>query len=202
MRKLRVLTLICAFALSACAGLTEGTEVETIGGSKAYLAEPVAVDIVEARFNIPFLLPQIDSVQQSLRDNGTVVQEAYFSGDARVAVVEHVFDSWFNHLSIASAQDEGAFQTFLEHTPMRTRAPDVIAATGTQTFGFLALDGPCVAFRFVKRIKNQTGYDRDFEDPDTFVAGFTCDADGEKFVELFGFMSDENKARVDRRNTI
>ena len=121
------MTLVCAFALSAC---VQGAEVETIRGSKAYLAEPVAVDIVEAYFNILFLLPQIDSVQQSLRD------------------------------------------------------------------------GACVAFRFVKRIKDVTGCDRDFQDSDTFVAGFICDADGEKFVELFGFTSPQDKARVDQRNSI
>lgn len=202
MPRFRVLTILCALALSACAAVDSGTEVETVGGDRAFLSEPVAVDIVEAQFNIPFLLPQIDSVQQTLRDNGTVVQEAYFSGDARVAVVEHVYDSWFNHFSIASAQNTEAFRTFLDHTPMRERDPEVIAATGRQTFGFLALDGPCVAFRFVKRIKGLTAYDQDFSDPDTFVAGFTCGADGEKFVELFGFMSPEDRARLDRRISI
>lgn len=162
MVKLRFLTLTCALALSACAAQTSGKTVETVGGSQAFLSEPVAVDIVEAQFNIPFLLPQIDSVQQTLRDNGTVVQEAYFSGDARVAVVEHVYDSWFNHFSIASAQSAEALRIFLDHTPMRDREPVVIAATGQQTFGFLALDGPCVAFRFVKRIKQLTSYPTDF----------------------------------------
>lgn len=202
MPSFRVLTIVYALALSACAAQTAGTEVKTVAGDRAFLSEPVAVDIVEAQFNIPYLLPQIDSVQQTLRDNGTVVQEAYFSGDARVAVVEHVYDSWFNHFSIASAQNAEAFQIFLDHTPMQGREPEVIAATGTQTFGFLALEGPCVAFRFVKRIKQLTSYDSDFRDPDTFVAGFTCGADGEKFVELFGFMTAEDKARVDRRNSI
>ncbi len=202
MRLLRVLMIAGGLALSACAAANPGTEVATVSGARAFLSEPVAVDIVEAQFNIPFLLPQIDSVQQTLRDNGTVVQEAYFSGDARVAVVEHVYDFWFNHFSIASAQSPDAFQIFLDHTPMQGREPEVIAATGQQTFGFLALDGPCVAFRFVKRIKQLTSYASDFRDPDTFVAGFTCGADGEKFVELFGFMTAEDKARVDRRNSI
>lgn len=199
MRKLRFLIVLGALALAAC---SSDTEVLTVGGSKAYLAEPVVIDVVEAHFNIPFLLPQIDSVQKSLRDNGTVVQEAYFAGDARIAVVEHVYDSWFNHISIASAQDAAAFMTFLSNTPLRLRRPVVHEASGIHTIGFLAQDGSCVAFRFLKRIKDSTNYNNDVQDPDTFVAGFACDADGEKFIELFGFMTAAEKARVDRRNSI
>jgi|GEM_PF-840650 len=197
--KRRVLTILSALALTACAS---GTEVLTVSGSKAYLAEPVAIDVLEAHFNIPFLLPQIDSVQKSLRDNGTVVQEAYFAGDARVAVVEHVYDSWFNQISIASARDADAFRTFLSNTPLRSRHPVVYEAPGIHTIGFLAQDGACVAFRFLKRVKTSTGYNNDSQDPDTFVAGYTCDADGLKFIELFGFMTAEDKARVDRCNSI
>jgi hypothetical protein len=197
--KRHVLSILCAVVLTACAS---GTEVRTVSGSKAYLGEPVAIDVPDAHFNIPFLLPQIDSVQKSMRDNGTVVQEAYFAGDSRVAVVEHVYDSWFNHTSIASARDTGAFQTFLSNTPLRSRKPAIYAAPGIHTIGFLAQDGACVAFRFLKRVKNPTGYNNDTQDPDTFVAGYTCDADGQKFIELFGFMTAEDKARVDRRNSI
>lgn len=199
MRGFRFLIVLGVLALAAC---STDTEVRTVGGSKAYLAEPVAIDVVEAQFNIPFLLPQIDSVQKSLRDNGTVVQEAYFAGDARVAVVEHVYDSWFNHISIASVQDAGAFLTFLSNTPLGSRKPVVYEASGDHTVGYLAQDGSCVAFRFLKRIKDSTGYNNDIQDPDTFVAGYTCDADGQKFIELFGFMTAENKVRVDRRNSI
>ena len=199
MRKFHFLTVVGGLVLAACA---PGTEFQTVGGSKAYLSDPVAVDVVEADFNIPFLLPQIDSVQRSLRDNGSVVHEAYFAGESRVAMVEHVYDSWFNHVSIDSARDEFAFRMFLSQTPMQTRDPVILEAAGQGTFGFLAKDGPCFVFRFVKRIKGSTGYDSDNQDPDTFVAGYTCDADGEKFVRLFGFMSAGDKARVDRRNSI
>jgi hypothetical protein len=199
MRRFRFLTILGALVLAAC---STDTEVLTVGGSKAYLAEPVAIDVVEAHFNIPFLLPQIDSVQKSLRDNGTVVQEAYFAGDARIAVVEHVYDSWFNHISIESVQDANAFLTFLSNTPLRSRKSVVHEASGIHTVGYLAQDGSCVAFRFLKRVKEATGYNNDVQDPDTFVMGYTCDADGEKFIELFGFMTAEDKARVDRRNSI
>ncbi|MBO6783084.1 MAG: hypothetical protein JJ899_07415 [Alphaproteobacteria bacterium] len=199
MTKLRAGIVSAALLLAACAS---GTEVETVGGGKAYLSDPVAVDIVEARFNVPFLLPQIDGVRQTLRDNGTVVQETYYSGDARVAVVEHVFDAWFNNISIESARDAEAFFVFLGRTPMRAGSPVVREASGPGIIGFVAQDGPCVAFRFLKRIKGSTGYDNDREDPDTFVAGYSCDADGQRFVDLFDFMSPEDKARVDRRNSI
>ncbi len=195
----RIMLLTGALALAACAS---GTEVETVGGTKTYVSDPVAVDIVEARFNVPFLLPQIDAVQQTMRDNGSVVQETYYSGAARVAVVEHVFDAWFNDISIESARDAAAFLTFLERTPMVAGSPVVTEAEGHETIGFVAQDGRCVAFRFLKRVKGSTGYDNDKDDPDTFVAGYTCDADGKRFVEQFGFMSPEAKARVDRRNTI
>jgi len=194
-----LLMTLGALALSGC---TSGREVETVSGAKAYVSDPVAVDIVEARFNVPFLLPQVDSVQRTLRDNGTVVQETYYAGDARVAVVEHVFDAWFNQVSIDSAHDEAAFRIFLERTPMQAHFPVVTEMLGRETVGYVAQDGDCVAFRFLKRIKGSTGYNNDTRDPDTFVAGYTCDADGIRFVKLFGFMSPENRAQVDRRNSI
>ena len=199
MVNLRILPAFAVLLLAACAG---GQQVETVGGAKAHLSDPVIVDIVEARFNVPFLLPQIDGVQRTMRDNGTVVQETYYAGDARVAVVEHVFDAWFNTISIESARDATAFRVFLDRTPMRAGQPRVFEAEGPHTIGYLAQDGTCVAFRFLKRVKGSTGYDNDNEDPDTFVAGYTCDADGQRFVDLFGFMSPEDKVRVDRRNSI
>ena len=199
MGKPRFLALLAALWLAACAS---STEIETIGGAKAFLSDPVAVDIIEAQFNIPFLLSQIDGVRRSLRDNGSVVQETYYAGESRVAVVKHVFDAWFNQVSISSAQDETAFHIFLERTPMRSRQPEVHEAVGPRTYGFLAYDGECVAFRFLRRVKNVTGFENDTQNPDTFVAGYTCDADGVRFVELFGFMSPDNKARLDRRNSI
>ncbi len=199
MRKCHFLTVVGGLLLTACA---PGTEFQTVGGSKAYLSDPVAVDVVEANFNIPFFLPQIDSVQRSLRYNGSVVHEAYFAGESRVAMVEHLFDSWFNHISIDSARDEVAFRLFLSQTPMQAHDPVILEAGGERTFGFLATDGGCVAFRFVKRIKGSTGYDSDNQDTDTFVAGYACDADGDKFVRVFGFMSASDRARVDRRNSI
>ncbi|MDG2270555.1 MAG: hypothetical protein P8M28_09110 [Alphaproteobacteria bacterium] len=91
---------------------------------------------------------------------------------------------------------------FLSQTPVQARDPVILEAGGERTFGFLATDGGCVAFRFVKRIKGSTGYDSDNQDPDTFVAGCACDADGDKFARMFGFMSARDRARVDRRNSI
>ncbi len=196
------LLLLATMGALVLAGCTSGREVETVSGAKAYLSAPVAVDIVEARFNIPFLLPQVDSVQQTLRDNGTVVQETYYAGEDRVAMVEHVFDAWFNQVSIDSAHDEEAFRIFLDRTPMREHVPVVTQMQDREIMGYVAQDGNCVAFRFLKRIKGSTGYNNDTRDPDTFVAGYTCDADGLRFVELFGFMSPENRAQVDRRNSI
>lgn len=150
MRKCHFLTIVGGLLLTVWA---PGTEFQTVGGSKAYLSDPVAVDVVEANFNIPFFLPQMDSVQRSLRDNGSVIHEAYFAGELRVAMVEHVFDSWFNHISVDSARDEVAFRLFLSQAPVQALDPVILEAGGERTFEFLATDGDYVAFRFVKRIK-------------------------------------------------
>ena len=114
----------------------------------------------------------------------------------------HGYDSGFNHFFSESLHDANAFLTFRSSTPLRSRKSVVHEAPGIHTVGYLAQDGSCVAFRFRKRVKEATGYNNDVQDPDTFVMGYTCDADGEKLIELFGFMTAEDKARVDRRNSI
>jgi hypothetical protein len=186
-------------ALAACA---PGTTVETVGGGTSRVTEPVPVDILDARFNIPFLLSEVDSVHRSLRDGGAVVHESYFSGEARVAVVEHVDGTWFGRVSITRAGDRAAFSEFLGRTPIRDATPRIVPVEGEHTVGFVAFDGGCLAFRFLKRVKGDTGNIDDRQDPDTFVAGYSCTVEIDRLVEAFGFMSPEDAARLERRTSI
>lgn len=196
----RLLAILTAmFALAACAA---GTEIETVGGGTSRISDPVTVDILDARFNIPVLLPEVDAVRRALRDNGSVVQEIYFAGEARVAIVEHVGDAWFNQISISRAEDPSSFAAFLERTPMRGAAPQISPVADTGTVGFVAFDGRCLAFRFLKRVKGNTGYSNDEDDPDTFVAGYSCAIETGRLVEAFGFMSPEDAAHLERRTSI
>jgi hypothetical protein len=185
--------------LSACAPVSG---VETADHTEGQASRPVPIDIVDARFNIPALLPQVDIVRRMPRDNGTVIQETYFVGEARVAVVEHAGNAWFNSVSIVSVRDRSAFRTFLARTPMRDAVPEISEVSGDHGAGSIARAGRCLAFRFLKRVKGDTGYENDNQDPDTFVVGYSCDLETDRIVEAFGFMSADDAARVERRSSI
>ncbi|MBT5360058.1 MAG: hypothetical protein HOL07_17085 [Rhodospirillaceae bacterium] len=70
--KHRIAAAALALFLAAC---TSGSEGVTVSGSRTVFSDPVVIDIVNARFNIPSLLPEVDSVRRTLRDNGSVVVE-------------------------------------------------------------------------------------------------------------------------------
>lgn len=199
MRTLQFMVLFPAFLLVACAA---GTENVTVGGAKTEFSDPVPVDIVEARFNIPSLMPQVDGVRRTLRDNGTVVIETYYVGRAPVVIVEHAGDAWFSDITLANAIDEDAFRSFLARTAMRDRSPEISRIPGERLQGFLAREGECMAFHFFKRVKGSTSYDNDTQNPDTFIVGFACGVDADQFLERFGFMSPEDAARIGRRHSI
>lgn len=66
----------------------------------------------------------------------------------------------------------------------------------------VAIDGDCIAFHFFKRVKGDTGFDNDAQNPDTFIVGFTCGDNAMSFVDRFGFMSPAEAARIGRRHSI
>ncbi|MEP4377925.1 MAG: hypothetical protein ABJ215_17450 [Alphaproteobacteria bacterium] len=195
----RIAVVAVALLLAACASGREGT---TVGGARTVFADPVVVDIVDARFNIPSLLPEVDHVRRTLRDNGSVVVETYFIGEAPIVVVEHASEAWFSDLTLANAIDETAFRDFLGRTIMRTGKPVISKVPRGQGRGFVAMDGDCIAFHFFKRIKGATGFDNDMQNPDTFIVGFTCGENAASFVASFGFMSPAEAARIGRRHSI
>lgn len=197
--KHRIMGLCAVFLLTACAS---GTETVTVGGARTVFSDPVSVDIVEAQFNIPSLIPRVDGVRRSLRDNGAVVVETYYVGSAPVVIVEHAGDAWFSDITLANAIDEKAFRAFLSRTSMRDGSPVISKIPGDRLRGFVAHDGACIAFHFFKRVKDTTTYDNDTQNPDTFIVGFACDVDSDRFVERFGFMSADDAARIGKRHSI
>ena len=70
----RIAAAAVSLLLAAC---TSGSEGLTVGGARTVFSDPVVVDIADARFNIPSLLPEVDRVQRTLRDNGLVLVETY-----------------------------------------------------------------------------------------------------------------------------
>lgn len=195
----RLAAAAAALFLTAC---TSGNEALTVGGARTVFSDPVAVDIVNARFNIPSLLPEVDRVRRTLRDNGSVLVEAYYIGDAPIIVVEHASEAWFSDLTLSKAIDEIAFRDFLEHTIMRAGKPVISKVPQGQGRGFVATDGDCIAFHFFKRVKGTTGFDNDTRNPDTFIVGFTCGDSAASFIDRFGFMSPAEAARIGRRHSI
>jgi len=197
--KHRIAAVTMALLLSAC---TTGSDGTTVGGARTIFSDPVVVDIVDARFNIPSLLPEVDRVRRTLRDNGAVVVETYYIGDAPIIVVEHASEAWFSDLSLSNAIDETDFRDFLGRTIMGVGNPVVSQLPPGQGRGFVAIDGDCIAFHFFKRIKGDTGFDNDTRNPDTFIVGFTCGDNATSFVDRFGFMSPAEASRIGRRHSI
>lgn len=195
----RIAAMTLALFLAACAS---ENETLTVGGARTVFSDPVVVDIVDARFNIPSLLPEVDNVRRTLRDNGSVLVETYYIGSAPIVVVEHASEAWFSDVALSSALDEAGFRTFLGRTAMGSGAPVISRIPRGQGQGFVALDGDCIAFHFFKRIKGTTGFDNDTQNPDTFIVGFTCGDDVGNFVDRFGFMSPADAARIGRRHSI
>ncbi len=185
--------------LAACAS---GDEGRTVGGARTFFSEPIAVDIAVARFNIPLLLPEVDRVRRTVRDNGAVVVETYYIGDAPIIVVEHASEAWFSDLTLAKAIDETTFRDFLGRTIMAAGKPVISRLPRGQGRGFIATDGDCIAFHFFKRIKGATGFDNDRQNPDTFIVGFTCGESAAVFIDRFGYMSPAEAARIGRRHSI
>jgi len=188
-----------ALLLAACASGNEGT---TVGGARTVFSDPVVVDIADARFNIPFLLPAVDRVRRTLRDNGAVMVETYYVGETPIIVVEHASEAWFSDLSLSNAIDETGFRDFLARTAMGAGTPAVSRIPRGQGRGFVAVDGDCIAFHFFKRIKGDTGFDNDTRNPDTFIVGFTCGDNAPGFLDRFGFMGPADAARIGRRHSI
>ena len=197
--KYRIATAAAALLLAAC---TSGNEGTTVGGTRTVFSDPVVVDIVDARFNIPSLLPEVDRVRRTLRDNGTVMVETYYIGDAPIIVVEHASEAWFSDLTLAKAIDETGFRDFLERTIMAAGKPVISKVPRALGRGFVATDGDCIAFHFFKRIKGFTGFDNDTQNPDTFIVGFTCGDNAAGFIDRFGFMSPAEASRIGRRHSI
>ncbi|MBT4906642.1 MAG: hypothetical protein HOK98_16500 [Rhodospirillaceae bacterium] len=197
--KHRIAAVAVALLLAAC---TSGNEGLTVGGARTVFSDPIVVDIVDARFNIPSLLPEVDRVRRTLRDNGSVVVETYYIGDAPIIVVEHASEAWFSDLTLANAIDETAFRDFLGRTVMAAGKPVISKVPRGQGRGFVATDGDCIAFHFFKRIKGTTGFDNDTQNPDTFIVGFTCGDNAASFVGRFGFMSPAEATRIGRRHSI
>ena len=197
--KQQMVVLAAAVLLSACAS---ESETRTVVGARTVFSDPVVVDIVDARFNIPTLMPEVDAVRRTIRDNGSVVIETYYIRDAPIVVVEHASEAWFSDLTLASAINEAEFRAFVGRTIMGAGSPEIAAVPGAQGRGFVATEGDCIAFHFFKRIKGMTGFDNDTQNPDTFIVGFTCGAGAGRFVERFGFMRPEDAARIGRRHSI
>jgi len=195
----RIAAMATALLLAGC---TSGSEGLTVGGARTVFSDPVVVDIVNARFNIPSLLPEVDSVRRTLRDNGAVVVETYYIGGAPIVVVEHASEAWFSDLTLAKAIDEADFRAFIGRTIMGAGAPVISRVPRGQGRGFVAMDGDCIAFHFFKRIKGTTGFENDTQNPDTFIVGFTCGEDVAGFVDRFGFMSPADAALIGRRHSI
>ena len=195
----RVAAMALALLLAAC---TSGNTGLTVGGTRTVFSDPVAVDIVNARFNIPSLLPEVDRVRRTLRDNGSVVVETYYIGDAPIVVVEHAREAWFSDLTLSKAIDETGFRDFLGHTILGAGKPVISKVPRGQGQGFVATDGGCIAFHFFKRVKGTTGFDNDTQNPDTFIVGFTCGDGAASFVDRFGFMSPAEAALIGRRHSI
>lgn len=194
-----IAALAAALLLVAC---TSGNEGLTVGGTRTFFSDPIVVDIVDARFNIPSLLPEVDHVRRTVRDNGSVLVETYYIGDAPIIVVEHASEAWFSDLTLSNAIDEAGFRDFLSRTIMARGTPVISQVPRGQGRGFVATDGDCIAFHFFKRIKGATGFDNDTQAPDTFIVGFTCGDDAASFVDRFGFMSPAESARIGRRHSI
>jgi len=197
--KHRIAAAALALFLAACASGNEGM---TVAGARTVFSAPVAVDIVNARFNIPSLLPAVDNVRRTLRDNGSVVVETYYIGDAPIVVVEHASEAWFSDLTLSNAIDEAGFRSFLGRTIMGTGKPVISEVPVGQGRGFFALDGDCIAFHFFKRVKGATGFDNDQQNPDTFIVGFTCGENVKSFIGRFGFMTPAEAALIGRRHSI
>jgi hypothetical protein len=197
--KHRIAVVVLALLLAAC---TSGSAGLTVGGARTVFSNPVVVDIVNARFNIPSLLPEVDRVRRTLRDNGSVVVETYYIGDAPIVVVEHASEAWFSDLTLSKAIDEAGFRDFLGHTIMAAGRPVISKVPRGQGRGFVATDGDCIAFHFFKRIKGTTGFDNDTQNPDTFIVGFTCGDNAASFIDRFGFMSPAEAALIGRRHSI
>ncbi|MGB0570898.1 MAG: hypothetical protein ACPGQM_02355 [Alphaproteobacteria bacterium] len=120
--KHRIAAATVALLLAAC---TSGNEGTTVAGARTFFADPVAVDIVDARFNILSLLPEVDRVRRTLRDNVAVVVETYFIGYAPIVVVERTSEPWFRDLTLSKALDETGFRDFLGRTIMGVSNPVV-----------------------------------------------------------------------------
>lgn len=188
-----------ALLLAACTAGNQGT---TVGGARTVFSDPVVVDIVDARFNIPSLLPEVDRVRRTLRDNGAVMVETYYIGDSPIIVVEHASEAWFSDLSLSNAIDEADFRAFLGRTAMGRGNPHVSPVPRGLGRGFVAVDGDCIAFHFFKRVKGDTGFDNDTRNPDTFIVGFTCGDNAASFLDRFGFMRPADALRIGRRHSI
>ncbi|MBT4772809.1 MAG: hypothetical protein HON96_10270 [Rhodospirillaceae bacterium] len=197
--KHRIAAAALALFLAAC---TSGSEGVTVSGSRTVFSDPVVIDIVNARFNIPSLLPEVDSVRRTLRDNGSVVVETYYIGDAPIVVVEHASEAWFSDLTLSNAIDEDDFRTFLGRTIMGAGKPVISKVPGEQGRGFVAVDGDCIAFHFFKRIKGAIGFENDLQNPDTFIVGFTCGENVASFIDRFGYMTPAEAALIGRRHSI
>jgi hypothetical protein len=197
--KHRIAAVAMALLLAACAPGGEGL---TVGGARTVFSDPVVVDIVNARFYIPSLLPKVNRVRRTLRDNGSVVVETYYIGDAPIIVVEHASEAWFSDLTLSLAIDETDFRDFLGRTIMGAGKPVISKVPRDQGRGFVATDGDCIAFYFFKRIKGSTGFDNDTQNPDTFIVGFTCGDNAASFVDRFGFMTPAEAALIGRRHSI
>lgn len=195
----RIAAATVSLLLAAC---TSGSEGLTVGGARTVFSDPVVVDIVDARFNIPSLLPEVDRVRRTLRDNGSVLVETYYIGAAPIIVVEHASEAWFSDLTLAKAIDETGFRDFVGRTIMGAGRPVISKVPRGQGRGFVAVDGDCIAFHFFKRIKGVTGFDNDTQNPDTFIVGFTCGDNAASFVDRFGFMSPAEAALIGRRHSI
>lgn len=197
--KHRIAAAGLALFLAAC---TSASESVTVGGARTVFSDPVAVDIVNARFNIPSLLPEVDSVRRTLRDNGSVVIETYYIGPAPIVVVEHASEAWFSDLTLAKAIDEEGFRDFLGRTIMGAGKPVISKLPPGQGRGFVAVDGDCIAFHFFKRVKGTTGFENDLQNPDTFIVGLACGENAAGFIDRFGLMTPAEAALIGRRHSI
>ena len=196
---LRILALTSMLFAAGCAA---SGDARTVSGARTVFSDPVTVDIADARFNVPSLSPAVDAVRRTMRDNGAVVTETYYIGAAPIVVVEHASEAWFSDLSLANARDEVVFREFLLGTAMANTRAEISPLPASQGRGFIARSGDCVAFRFFKRLKGNTGYANDVQNPDTFIVGFTCGDESATFVQRFGLMSPAEATRIDRRHSI
>jgi hypothetical protein len=197
--KHRIAAVVAALLLVGCMSGNEGL---TVGGTPTVFSDPVVIDIVDARFNIRSVLPDVDRVRRTVRDNGSVVIETYYIGEAPVIVVEHASEAWFSDLTLVNAIDETAFWDFLARTIMAVGNPIISKVPLGLGRGFVATDGDRIVFHFFKRIKGTIGFDNDMQNLDTFIVDFTCGDNAASFVDQFGFMSPAEAARIGRRHSI